>query len=113
MSEAVFFSQNTVFADNIRAHKSEITKKPLFDICWGDGEYQVGCCPKNYQELKEICEILCMYSKDLDDLRTLTSDFLEDSEIEEYFDEFMGEDERYEMLENALDYCKEIFKNRT
>ena len=65
------------------------------------------------EELKEICDVLCKYSKDLNDLRTLTCDFLENSEIEEYFDEFMGEDERYEMLENALDYCKVIFKNRT
>lgn len=110
---AIFFSQNTVFVDNIRVHKSEITKNALFEIYWGDVEYQVSCCPKNYEELKEICDVLCKYSKDFDDLSTLTCDFLDSSEIGDYFDEFMGEDERYEMLENALDYCKEIFKNRT
>ena len=105
-----FYCQNTIFVDNIgQYHLSEISGNPIFDIHWNDGEYMIFVSPNSYEELKEICDILCKYASDYDELSELTGYFLDNGELHDHFSEKLGE-KGYQMVEDAIEYSKSLFK---
>ena len=106
-----FYSQNTGFIDGIsKYHTSAITGNSIFDIHYNNGEYKVFVTPKNYEELKEICDIICKYAKDFDQLEVLTNGFLDNYELHDYFAEIFGEEEGYKIVDDAIEYSKSLFE---
>ena len=106
-----FYCQNTIFVDNIgQYHISEISGNPIFDIHWNDGEYMIFVSPNSYEELKEICDIICKYAKDFDQLEVLTNGFQDNYELHDYFAELFGEEEGYKIVDDAIEYSKSLFE---
>jgi hypothetical protein len=102
--KAEFYSQDTLFIDNISENAD------LFEVDFNGDEYTVYIEPKNANDLKEICDILCKYSKDYDDLGKLTSYRLTDGYLHDYFIELSGDIEGNKIVDDAIAYMKSYFE---
>tara|TARA_B100000963_G_C22108518_1_gene443784 strand:+ start:22 stop:339 length:318 start_codon:yes stop_codon:yes gene_type:complete len=103
---ASFYSRDTLFVDNISSHYE------IFDVYDKGDEYVIELSPKNYEDLKKACEVIVKYSKDYDDMLRVTSEFLEEGYLNDYFIELFGKEKGNKIVDDAIEYSKSLFNEK-
>ena len=99
-----FYSRDTLFVDNISSYTE------IFEIYDKGDEYVVTVEPENFDDLKKICEIIVKYCEDYDDMLRVTSEFLEEGTLNDYFIELFGKEKGNQIVDDAIEYSESLFE---
>lgn len=99
-----FYSQNTLFIDNISQFHD------VFDVHWKGDEYEVFVNPLNLEDLKGICEIFVKHSSNSLEVHKNTNDFFWNGPLDDHFIDLFGEEKGSQIMDEALVYLDSLFE---